>query len=552
MRSSPSSPAQPNTPLQGMMATVTPRITGYLQYFSGEQVNEYISKLNLKGHRKVLNVGLIEQKFGMKFIQRPINLMLLGIWLTEVPAGNDVDIPDNQTALLNLVLHHILLAYAKKKKLLAFQLTTESPLNREDIPTEVKQMLKQAGKLCYSALKEGCHLLNIEKGAVSRADLLATGIFTEGPGDNWVALSHKLFMDYLTALYLSKDDDTCDRLIKNIRDKSGVRLIEVVSSLGLENTLRLLVGLLPATGKLLSNMFVIEQSKMNYPTEVFQSDLQYELDLFHECTDEGVKSAIASGLLHATIAHCSDATDCVRNLGSHYLLNCYSKEARQLFLQKTYNTKVCERGARPALKRIKEERRVVCDGYFVAFALLYNCIINIHPLVIAHCLVPIQAIIQNMTGVSRLELITCTLCDKTTELLSFKIKDTPVAQQGPAGMETSVKEMFLYNIKGLSHLHIMHNMHCLRLNTCGQIILNELCQVFPDVSLLWLSKSQVVCPVSTHWFSVKELVITRCGEVDIAMLLHMFVHLQALTVWHTKLTVEGAHSESYQAERLLP
>lgn len=158
-----------------------------------------------------------------------------------------------------------------------------------------------------------------------------------------------MFQEYLAALYLSTDKYAIGALLKEIKEESGDTpscLVDVVRPLGLENVILFLFGLLPTPteklSKQLSSLFVIRQCKVM--RKKYQCDIQYELDLFHECTNDNMRSLIATAMLNApvvkdytSIIHGMASTFHVANSGSHHLLNYFTDKQRLMFLQKVYN-----------------------------------------------------------------------------------------------------------------------------------------------------------------------------------------------------------------------
>lgn len=350
-------------------------------------------------------------------------------------------------------------------------------------------MLNEAGRLCYYAVRETQHLIIIDEALLSKADLLTLGLFIEGSEKNSVTLPHPLFQEYLAALYLSTDKYARDALFKEIKRKSehtdtpGPRLVDAVRLLGLENVIRFLVGLLPATTQQLFRLFVIRQSEMygaGWGVQ-YKNDIQYELDLLQECTDDKMKSALANALLDAPVVRDSEQRSgvTVANRGSYHLLNCFTDKQRQMFLQKVYNCQLCVQDDRPTLRQVRDGRDVYWDSYVVGFVYLFNCSIKMKKLYIGQSQLPIDMLSHNMTNVDELDLLDSTLVEELPELSSLP------SRQPPTRLTSSVCRMFLYKVQGVNRLysHTLPGTHRLELFQCAGVIdMNRLSLVFPEVS----------------------------------------------------------------------
>lgn len=551
--------SRPNKQIDKIASSIKPRITAHLQVLTEKQVTYYIRQFPCL-HKDARSV--IEKKFGLGFLQRPINLWLLCYLLADITTGSKAGLPDTQTALLNLILQHVLQGYVKKKKLPEFKLTSESPIDVEDAPYEVKLMLQEAGKLCYLALRERSHSIKIDGSVLSKAALLAMGLFAEGSEEDALVLPHPVFQEYLAALYLSTDSSARDALFVEIESKFKVRssghvLVDVLRSLYLENTVTFLVGLMPAAAvKQLSGLFMIHQEhtiihnvrdvacKEQWPC--FQPDLQYELDLLQECNDDNARSVIAKALLNAPTTWTAEASHTIpighlKNRGAHHLLSHFTAEETHMFLRKAYNCKLQEKDCQRFLLRDSNHFPIL-DSYAVACAFFGKFAMEMDSLQIVHSHILVHFIAQNVAEVPVLTLADCTLCEKVSDYIcSLHLKDKPLAtpevSQPDTLKNTSIKELELQRVRGLNHLCTMQATNKLILHECGDVSFDQLKRIFPVVTDITLKAHKLLHSAQTN-LSVEKLILDECEQVDIVQLSEILTQLKVLEAESSEITIK--------------
>lgn len=426
--------------------------------------------------------------------------------MTHVMTDSNKGFPNTQTLLLNFILQHILQAYAKKNKWAELAITGESPMKYSHV--DIRRLLHAAGRLCYLAVRERKHVLKIDETLLSKEELLALGLFTEGSDENSVVLPHPLFVEYLAALFLSIDEGARNALLNEIKQKSEQtsprpRLVDVLRPLGLDNVVRFLVGIMPAAAKQVSSMFVIGQSKVKFSPLAgvhgikqrkdttslgcWQSLLDYELELLEECNDDRMKSVITAALLTAPVVKYTQKRDMVANSGSHHLLSHFTSEQCQLFLNKAYNCKLSVQEGRTTLCPIRNDNYFVNDNYVVGIVYLFSCSIEMEAFIFVHSQLPVHMIAQNMTGVGKLSLLECSLSDEIPEfMLSLKKDgDIPALQQLSVNpSKSALSEMRLIHVRDIHFgTHTLPGIRSLFFwAPCESISMKHLSCAFPKVS----------------------------------------------------------------------
>lgn len=510
-----------------------PRITVELQNLPEEQVIENIKQYS-HGQKDAVST-ITEAFFDMQFLRRPI-IMVLACFLCSIMSSNSTSgLPTSQTALYNLVLQHILLAYVKKKKGIGFKLTSGSPLENEALPLVAKNLLWKVGEMSYNTLKRGKQLCMF-----SKEEFKDFGLFIDCPDAiNTVVLPHLSFQEFWAAMYLAADLEVWDDLFEDLqrsRDGASRRSLRDVLN-PLENVAKFLVGFSPEAVVQLSSLFVIKQQKTWH--HWYQSNLQYELELLHECHDDSMKSVVATSMLNAPVVpdHQSNG-NLVSNNGSYVLLDYFSEQEALTFLERAYGYRIFLEGKRAVLEEIGTAKHI-WDSYVVACVFSYNCAIWMEELRIVHSHLLVDMLTQNMTNVRKLQLKHCTLCDKTPEFLSSVERKR--SRRRPNLTNTSIEDMALDNVKGLVNLSdiAMKGTRSLRLSDCGEVNVSQLRHTFAELAWLRLEYDKFVySAVQTRWSSVLQLEIVVTEQVNLHRLSEIFSELDTLQLWSCTALLE--------------
>ena len=181
----------------------TPCIRAKLQNLSEEDVKEYIAHYS-EGDQEML--PHIKNKFTMQFLERPINLALA--WYVYMTMGSKGLYWASQTRLFSQIIVHLLTVYIGKR----YPRTEVSLQNVLDIRgmkdrrlAGAKAFFTEICKLCYQALRKKSVVLSTSNSSFEIDDFLDFGLFFHIPKSNSLDLPHRLFQEFLAAVYLVLD-----------------------------------------------------------------------------------------------------------------------------------------------------------------------------------------------------------------------------------------------------------------------------------------------------------------------------------------------------------
>ena len=484
-----------------------PRTTAYLQNFTEEDVifylHHYSCQVKKKGHE------FDTEFFGMNFLQRPINLALAcHVWpMASLDEHSVKTVAKTQTWLFNRIIQELIQVYIKKKTGRRMTVVSSTSIFRQqNISSETKQMLNTICGQCFKALLNKSPHILLESDLITTKDFKNFGLFLDGPEENSVVLPHLLFQEYLAAEYLVARDNSKDlnELLAKFHTKSktsalALRLEEVVRPL--ENVIRFVVGLSSGVALHLTDLFIIQQKKIYFAC--YQSNLQYELDLIHECTNSKVKTELAMALLKAPARRGYGHTeDIARNRASSQLMDSYSEPERLDFLKKVYGiTLDDDHSTLVQINPRAETGRLMWDSYAVEYArYMHSYKLRMKDLQIAYSDVPVCMLANDIANIKNLFLQHCTLKKITS--------DTKV-------VNTSAVYMSLREIKGFQNLRdiTMANVQEVWMKRCGKTInLDLLQQTFPGVGEVSLDGGKLVADptATTLWHSVHRAAFINC------------------------------------------
>ena len=303
----------------------TPCIRAQLQNFSEDDVKEYTA-LYLEGDQEMFSD--MKEKFGMGFLDRPINLALACYMYISLGIKGQHHV--SLTELFSQIVLQLLIGYIKKDS------HVDIPLgNVLDIfsitdkrLTGAKLVFKDICRLCHETCQKGTKWLSTVDTDTTVKEFLSFGLFFPGPKLDTIDLPHRRFLEFFAAVYVVCNQAAWKALFQDIKKKcqdsdstSKTRhyLGDVLRRMGLENVVRFIVGLSATHGQELCSLFIIKQQSVGLNTK--QSVYSYELQLLSECTADCVKS-VAEALINAPVMTVSDSGlhDYVNNSGAERLV----------------------------------------------------------------------------------------------------------------------------------------------------------------------------------------------------------------------------------------
>ena len=242
----------------------TPCITAQLQKFSAEDVKEYTACYS-HGDQEIFSD--IKNKFGMDFLERPINLALACYIYMSLGIKDLHHV--SQTQLFSQIVLRLLMVYIKKESRVDVSLGNILDLfSRDDGKLkDAKLFFKEICRLCHETFQKGTKWLSTVDTDITVNDFMNFGLFFPGPEPNTIDLPHRLFQEFLAAVYLVRNQSAWKALFTEIETKcqdsnSRQYLGDVLRTMGLENVVRFIVGLSASHGQELCRLFVVKQQEV--------------------------------------------------------------------------------------------------------------------------------------------------------------------------------------------------------------------------------------------------------------------------------------------------
>ena len=382
----------------------TPCIRAKLHNFSEEDVREYTACYS-EGDQEIFSD--LKERFGMGFLDRPINLALACYMYTSLGIKDLHHV--SQTQLFSQIVLQLLIIYIKKKSHVDISLGNVLDLfSRDDGELMLaKLFFKEICKLCYKTRQEGTMWLSTVDTDISVNDVRNFGLFFPGPKPNTIDLPHRLFQEFLAAVYLVRTQPAWEALLKDIERKcqdsdstSRTRhyLGDVLRRMGLENVVKFIVGLSATHGQKLCSLFVIKQGEQ-------QSVYSYELQLLSECTEDRVKSSMAEALVNAPVITVRGYVyGYANNSGAEQFADMLNPKQSRQFLAKAYGCEVKENlSGQVTMSRANGVRPFVCDSFVVRCLQKFQCtaLEMGEEMVLVHSRLPVDLLPLLTSGVSR-------------------------------------------------------------------------------------------------------------------------------------------------------
>ena len=518
----------------------TPCIRAQLQNFSEEDVKEYTAHYS-EGDQEILSD--IEKKFGMDFLERPINLALACyIYMSLGTKGLD---HVTQTQLFGQIVLQLLMVYIKKESRVDVSLGNVLELFSTDDRrlTGAKVLFKEICRLCHETIQNGTKWLSTVDIDITVNDLMNFGLFFPGPEPNTIDLPHRLFQEYLAAVYLVRSQPAWKALFTQIQREcqqstSRRYLGDVLRSMGLENVVRFIVGLSASHGHDLCKLFVVKQQRVSSTTSLFmdckQSVYSYELTLLRELgADDCVKSSMAEALINAPVITVSAVRDYVKNSGGEQLMDILNPEQSRHFLAKAYGCEVKENlSGQVTMSMANDVGPFVYDSFVVRCLQKFHCTaLQVGDMYVRHSDIPVDLLPLLVTsGIwENLYIQDCKLLPPEDS-----VRRLEVANQTQSLVPKV--EVWLRNVSGRRQLRdcdiTLPDVGKLWLRGCGDVDIWELSQTFTQLWRLEVySDNRLV--YSDNWKSLhmmKELGLSCCGEAKLCMLSQLCPQLTHLKI----------------------
>ena len=531
----------------------TPCIRAQLQNFSEEDVKEYTACYS-DGDQKIFSD--IKKTFGMDFLERPINLALACYMYRSLGITDLHHV--SQTQLFSEIVLQLLMVYIKKESRVDVSLQNVLDCFSTDDRrlTGTKAFFKEICRLCHKTFQKGTKWLSTVDSDMTVNEFMDFGLFSPGPEPNTIDLPHRLFQEFLAAVYLVRNQPAWEALLNDIErncqnsdstsrrrhylklesDSGYLGDVHVLRRMGLENVVRFIVGLSATHGQKLCSLFVIKQKRVDVVGGKFtQSVYSYELQLLSECTADCAKSSMAEALISAPVITVNGyGYPYVNNSGADQLVDMLNPQQSRQFLAKAYGCEVKENlSGQVTMSRANDVRPFVCDSFVVRCLQKFQCtaLEMGEKMRLVHSRLPVDLLPLLTSGVSRYLYI------KDCKLLpGGDVGRRDVADQTEAvAPEVEVK---LINVSGRRHLGDWHwtapNVGKLELEDCGDVDIYGLSQTFTQ---LWRLKvvggNRLV--YSDDWrplHGMKELRLFYCGEAKLCVLRQLCPQL-------TKLEIRG-------------
>ena len=570
----------------------TPCIRANLQNFSEEDVREYTVCYS-EGDQEMFSD--LKEKFGMGFLDRPINLALACYMYTSLGIKGLHHV--SQTQLFSQIVLQLLTVYIKKESHVDILLGNVMDLfSRDDGKLKLgKLFFNEICRLCHHTCLKGTKWLSTVNTAITVNDFMNFGLFFPGPEPNTIDLPHRLFQEFLAAVYLVRNQSAWEALLKDIEkecldsdstSKTRHYLGDVLRRMGLENVVKFIVGLSATHGQKLCSLFVIEQQGVEiiWVTETFeevtqsQSVYSYELQLLSECSADCVKSAMAEALINAPVITVSDSHYYVNNSGAEQLVHLLTPKQSRQFLAKAYGCEVKDNlSGQVTMSRANDVQPFVCDSFVVRCLQKFQCtaLDMGERMYLVHSRIPVDLFPLLTSGVSRYLVIReCTLlpegdverrdvADQTksvapeVEVELWNVRGIPALGDCHSAAPNVGKLVLVYcvdvDICGLSQTFTqlwrlrvyngnrlvysddwrpLHGMKELSLWNCGEVKLCVLRQLCPQLTELQIQGCQVSWPdVRSQWLSLRTLKLENLEEVMLCQVAQLSPCLKELKIW---------------------
>ena len=519
----------------------TPCIRAKLQNLSEGDIREYIA-CYLEGDQEIFSD--LKENFGMDFLARPINLALACYMYTSLGTKGLHHV--SQTQLFSQIVLQLLIVYVKKGSHVDIPLGNILDLfsTGDSRLTGAKVFFKEICRLCHETCQKGTKWLSTVDTDITVNDFINFGLFFPGPEPNTIDLPHRLFQEFLAALYLVRNQPAWEALFKDIErkcqdsdstSKTSRYLGDVLGRMGLENVVRFIVGL-SAThghGQKLCSLFAIEQRRRTLDNHIMQSVYSYELQLLSECTADCVKSAMAEALVNAPVITVSGDRDHVNNSGAEQFVDMLTPQQSRQFLAKAYGCEVKENlSGQVTMSRANGVPPFVCDSFVVRCLQKFRCtaLEMGEEMYLEHSRLPVDLLPLLTSGVSRyLYIRDCKL------LPGGDVGRRDVADQTEA--VAPKVEVTLSNVSGRRHLGDCHwpapNVGQLELWNCGDVDICGLSQTFTQLWRLKVYRGNRLV-YSDDWrplHGMKELALWNCdGEAKLCVLRQLCPQLTQLEI----------------------
>ena len=521
----------------------TPCIRAQLQNFSEADVKEYTACYS-NGDQKIFSD--VKNKFGMDFLDRPINLalacyMYMSLGITDLHHVS-------QTQLFSEIVLQLLMVYIKKESRVDVSLQNVLDCFSTDDRrlTGTKTFFKEICRLCHKTFQKGTKWLSTVDSDMTVNEFMDFGLFFPGPEPNTIDLPHRLFQEFLAAVYLVRNHPAFEALLKDTEcqdsdstSRTKHYLGDVLRRMGLENVVRFIVGLSATHGQKLC-MSVCGQtteSKTGTGKSARQSVYSYELTITAaNCVlHDFVKSSMAEALINAPVIRVSGdlyVYGYVNNSGAEKIVDILNPKQSRQFLTKAYGCEVKENlSGQVTMSRKNDVQPFVCDSFVVRCLLKFQCtaLEMGEEMYLVHSRIPVDLLPLLTSGVSRYLYI------RDCELLpGGDVGRRDVADQTEA--VAAKVEVKLRNVSGIRHLGDCHwpapNVGELELDYCGDVDICGLSQTFTQLWRLKVKDGNSLV-YSDDWrplHGMKELELFLCGEAKLCVLRQLCPQLTRLEI----------------------
>ena len=529
----------------------TPCIRAKLNNFSEKDVREYTAHY-LEGDQEI--VSDMEEKFGMGFLDRPINLALACYMYRFMSLGIKGLHHVSQTQLFSQIVLQLLIIYIKKESHVDISLGNVMDLfsTGDKRLTGAKVFFKEICRLCQETCQKGTKWLSTVDTDITVTEFMNFGLFFPGPKPNTIDLPHRLFQEFFAAVYLVRNQAAWEALFKDIErecqdsdstSRTKHYLGDVLRRMGLENVVKFTVGLSATHGQELCSLFVVKQLSVR-DIDIFSMEKRsltltlsvysYELQLLSECTADCVKSTMAEALINAPVITVGGGRDYVNNSGAEQLVDMLNPKQSRQFLAKAYGCEVKENlSGQVTMSRAKDVRPFVCDSFVVSCLQKFQCtaLEMGEEMLLVHSRIPVDLLPLLTSGISRYLVI------QFCELLpGDDVERRDVADQMKSvAPKVTVK---LWDVRGRRQLGDCHvrlpNVGKLSLWEWGDVDIWELAQTFTQLGRLGVNSGTRLV-YSDDWrplHGIKELELVECGEAKLCVLCQLCPQL-------TQLWIEG-------------
>ena len=376
-------------------------------------------------------------------------------------------------------------------------------------------------------------------------ELMLARLFFTGPEPNTIDLPHRLFQEFLAAVYLVRTQPAWEALLKDIEresrdpgsfsrtshylelDSDSRYLGDALRRMGLENVVKFIVGLSTTNRQKPCSLFVIKQQDVPK-----QSVYWYELQLVSECTAECVKSAMAEALINAPVITVSGDRGYVNNSGAEQLVDMLNPKQSRQFLAKAYGCEIKENlSGQVTMSMTNDDEPFVCDSFVVRCLQKFRCtaLEMGEGMYLVHSRLPVDLLPLLTSGVSQYLVI------KDCKLLpGGDVARGDVADR--AQPVAPIVEVTLCNVRGRQPLGDCHcpvpNAGELVLEYCGDVDICGLSQTFTQLWRLRVNHGNRLV-YSDDWrplHGMKELWLEYCGEAKLCVLRQLCPQLTRLGI----------------------